>query len=59
MGLVSLTETSRSTVPLWAAMKIGPTGNATMTTTQTATDEKGVRTGPSPMGDQIENMIPT
>jgi hypothetical protein len=57
--LLSRTDTSRSTVPFQAAYTIGVMGRITITTRQITIEDKGLRTGPSPIGEANEKIIPT
>jgi len=56
---LSLADTSRSTFPLQASYTIGTIGRITIMTKQIRIDESGSRTGPRPIGDATEKIIPT
>ena len=57
--LLSLADTSRSTFPFHASYTMGTIGRMTIITKQMRIDERGSRTGPKPIGDAIEKIIPT
>ena len=57
--LVSRAETSRSILPFHASYTIGAGGRMTITMVHMRIEDNGVSTGPKPIGEAREKMIPT